>query len=188
MIKLLLLISTFALGLAQIEVSAQATFSLDDVHELKVEGTSTIHDWDMVSEFTTGSARITTDERRVEELHSLTFEMEVESLESGRRRMDRNAYSALESDSHPKITFEFKRVNGIEGRTISAIGDLTIAGETREIEMEVTYRVRGNGVRFSGSQEIAFSDFNIDAPTAMMGTVTTGDELTISFDVTYSRN
>ncbi len=188
MIKLLLLISTFSLGLAQIQVSAQATFSLNNVHDLKVEGTSTLHDWDMVSESATGTARITIGERQVEELHSLTFEMEVESLKSGRGRMDRNAYSTLESGNHPKITFELRRVNGIDGRTISATGDLTMAGETREIDMEVTYRVRGKGVRFSGSREITFSEFNIDAPTAMLGTVTTGNEMTISFDVTYSRN
>ena len=188
MIKLLLLISTFALGSAQLQVSAQATFSLDNVHELKVEGTSTLHDWEMVSEAASGSARITTGERQVEELHSLAFEMEVETLKSGRGRMDRNAYSTLESGNHPKITFELSRVNSIEGRTISATGDLTIAGETREIDMEVTYRVRGNGVRFSGSKDIAFSDFNIDAPTAMLGTITTGDDLNLSFDVTYSKN
>jgi hypothetical protein len=175
-----------ACGFLTVEMTAQSVYSLSSVGEIKVSGTSSLHDWEMTSESASGQARIKKGGSSISEINSLEFSLEVESLKSGRGRMDRNAYSTLESGSHPNIRFVLRNVKEITSNRVIATGNLTIAGQTRSVELSVNYRVRGNQIRFTGDHELAFSDFDIDPPTAMFGTVTTGDDLKIQIDVTYS--
>lgn len=175
-------------GFSASSAMAQANFSLSNVNEIKVSGTSTIHDWDMEATEAKGQARIELGGRSIKSISSLNFNLKAEDLKSGRRQMDRNAYSALETSAHPEIRFVLRDVKEVTGNTVRAAGDLTISGQTRQIEMTVNYTVSGNRqVRFSGKHNIKFSDFDIDPPTAMLGSVRTGDELELIFDVTYSQ-
>jgi len=52
--KWTLLLAVFIV--AGVETVAQNSFTLSTVQELKVEGTSTIHDWEMISDKVKGSA------------------------------------------------------------------------------------------------------------------------------------
>ena len=46
--------------------------------------------------------------------------------------------------------------------------------------------VSPTSIRFTGEQEMLMSDFGIDPPTAVFGTVRSADEIVIRFDVTFS--
>ncbi|TVR84945.1 MAG: YceI family protein [Saprospirales bacterium] len=176
------------IGFSASAALAQAQFNLSNVNEIKVSGTSTIHDWEMEANEAKGQARIELGGRSIKSISSLNFNLKAEALKSGRRQMDRNAYSALETSSHPEISFDLKDVKEVTESTVRATGDLTISGQTRPVEITVNYTVSGNRqVRFSGKHNIKFSDFDIDPPTAMLGSVRTGDELELTFDVTYSQ-
>ena len=65
-------------------------------------------------------------------------------------------------------------------------GKLTIAGASKTIPLEATYSIEGESVTFSGSIDILFSEYNVAPPTAVFGTIKTGDELTLSFQATFS--
>ena len=180
------LITTMLL-LAWFQGFAQQSYTLSDDQQFTVAGTSSIHDWEMIAkEGTTGSAELILENGKLSKITSLKVEMPVKSLKSGKGSMDKNAYEALNAAKHPSIKFEMTEFLGITGTKIKAKGNLTIAGKSQIILMEVTYSISGNIVRFKGSHPVLFSDFNVDAPTAVFGTIKTGDELTLSFEAGFS--
>ncbi|WP_053990880.1 YceI family protein [Mangrovimonas sp. TPBH4] len=178
---------TFGLCLCFIsfQVSAQ-TFTLNNSSsKLTVEGTSSLHDWEEVAEKQKGS--IVIDNSGAEpSISSLSVEIEAESLKSGKSAMDKNTYTALKTKSNKTISFKLTKVKSIskvsDGKfKVSATGDLSIAGVTNSTDLDFTMEVSGSTVKLNGSKSFKMSTFKIDPPTAVFGTVKTGDEVTIKF-------
>jgi hypothetical protein len=48
--------------------------------------------------------------------------------------------------------------------------------------------ISGNRIQIKGSKKVKMTDFNISPPTAMLGTLKTGDEVTISFTLVMAVN
>jgi polyisoprenoid-binding protein YceI len=119
--------------------------------------------------------------------------MDVFSIKSEHgNMMDNNTHNALKGKSFPKISFVFTSLGSVkksgEAFTVVANGNLTIAGQTRPMTMTVTGKPNGDGsIEFSGSKAFKMSEFNVDPPVVLMGTLKTGDEVTIKFSVTYSK-
>ena len=175
----------FAFLVASITATAQNGFQLGTSQEFKVSGTSTLHDWDMTSEGARGTATIVVEDKLIKEIPNLRVELPVKSLKSGNSRMDRTAYSAIDADTHTQVRFVLTNVRNITAQQVVASGNLTIAGTTRPVTLRVNYQVNGNSIRFFGAEEIRFSQFDVSPPTALLGTVRTGDDLKISFDVNF---
>jgi polyisoprenoid-binding protein YceI len=167
------------------QVRAQQAYSLEQEPQLKVEGTSTIHDWEMVSSRATGTAQASFNDDGSFNITSLYVALPVKSLKSGKSQMDVNAYKALKADKFSEIRFELAEVLAITSSTIRATGKLTIAGTSRTITIEVKYALKDEAIQFSGTKSIKFSEFNIDPPTAIFGTIKTGDGLELSFNVIF---
>lgn len=164
---------------------SQQVFTLDSNPNLKVAGTSSIHDWHMESKKATGKAEMTLGANGAEAIKSLTITMPVESLKSGKGQMDTNAYKALKSDKYSDIQFVLTEVTSINGAQIKAKGKLTFTGSTKTVLIDVTQKLVGNAVEFSGTLPIKFSEFNVAPPTAIFGTIKTGDALQLSFTVVF---
>jgi polyisoprenoid-binding protein YceI len=121
-----------------------------------------------------------------QQLVSLIVSVPAESLKSGKGGMDKNAYSALKTDKNKHITFQLTSAK-IEEKTIRCHGNLSIAGTTKQIDLDATYTIRPDGsFQFKGSKKLAMRDYNVDPPSFMFGSVTTGNEITVSFDVILS--
>lgn len=164
---------------------AQQSYVLSSDQQLKVEGTSTIHDWDMISDKATGNAKIELNADKITDINSLAVNLPVISLKSGKGSMDDNAYEALLAKQYPQIHFELTKVENITGQMIKAEGKITIAGTARVILLQVNYKVSEGAILFSGGFPITFTQYKIDPPKAMFGTIKTGDELQISFEATF---
>jgi polyisoprenoid-binding protein YceI len=96
--------------------------------------------------------------------------------------MDKNAYSTLNTSLHKNIVFELLTSSVSEAQA-SCEGNLTVAGVTRKISVDATIRILPDkSFLISGTKKLKMSDFNVEAPTFMFGTVTTGDEITVSFN------
>jgi polyisoprenoid-binding protein YceI len=66
--------------------------------------------------------------------------------------------------------------------TLQAVGTLTIAGQQKAIEMLVkTDRGAGGNAAATGTQAILMTDFGIKPPVFMLGTLRTGNKVTVSF-------
>lgn len=175
---------TIAFVLISLTSQGQVRYTQSNTSRMSIAGTSTIHDWTVTSEKTTYDAVFETNAQGDPlQLISLVVSVPAESLKSGKNGMDKNTYSALKTDKHKQITFQLAS-GKIDGKTIRCVGSLTIAGTTKQIEVEATYTTLPDGsIQCKGSKKLAMRDYNVEPPSFMFGSVTTGNEITVSFDV-----
>ncbi|UII19559.1 YceI family protein [Fulvivirga ligni] len=175
---ILALISTVSLYAQEYSVDAKNS-------KLEVFGTSTLHDWELKAETISGSAKLTTGDKL--EIQSLSFKVKGESLKSGKESMEKDIYEALKTDDHPYITFQFKTAKSVSASDLTATGTLEIAGVSKSMSIPVKYSVENGVVKFVGKVSFEMTDFKIDPPTALLGTLKCGDEVTVSFNVQYTK-
>ena len=168
-------------------VEAQTRYVLAPSPELKVEGGSSLHDWDMTSNTAKGEGQFVMEGNQFKGIKSLKVSMEAESLKSGTRGLDSNAYKALDTKRHKEIIFTLRELTG-SGNSFQAKGDLTIAGVTKPASFPVKVSQNGNRITFEGSHATKLTEFAIDPPTALLGTVKTRDDITIKFKTTFQPN
>lgn len=165
---------------------AQQSFIIDPASSMTVSGTSSLHDWTSDVTKLNGSAQIAVQGNQIESIDRLSLNIPVTSIKSGKSGMDKNTYEALKNDKHPEIKFQLKQIKTNGSGQVNALGDLTIAGVTKSIEMPVRYSVEASSkVEFKGSISFKMSEFKIDPPTALMGTVKTGDQVTLNFETVF---
>jgi len=159
--------------------------------EVMVTGTSTLHDWEEVAEQKSGS--ITLDNTGdLPKISMLKFTVEAESLKSGKGGMDKNTYKALETKKHKQIVFELKSVKSISPVTsasnkykVVATGNLTIAGSTNNIDLPFNMTLNNGTVSLEGKKALKMTDFNVDPPKALLGTITTGDDIEVHYNTVW---
>ena len=191
-LKILALLIFSSLAFSQL--MAQESMSvIQDGSDLTIYGTSSLHDWEIVAEKMTGSCHVTIEDNKVTEVSDLTFNVIVDGLKSGKSGMDDNTYNALNQGKYPKITYKLTSVEksapSKDGESIIFVtkGTLSIAGFSQEIDLKVAAKKTANGgVQFIGKTVFNMTDYKVDPPTAVFGTIKTGDEITIIFKVVYS--
>jgi len=164
-------------------VQSQATYQLAPQPELKITGTSTLHDWEMVSKEATGEATLEVQDSKLQAVQKLTIVMPAESIKSGKAAMDKNAYAALDSKKHKEIRFVLNSMTSAGANTWHVKGNFTIAGVTKPASFDVKSSQVGTNYSFQGKYAFKLSDYNIDPPTALMGTVKTGNEVVVHFNI-----
>mgnify|MGYP003608475043 CR=1 FL=1 len=164
---------------------AQKTFSLDAKSTLAVSGTSTLHDWEMTSETAAGKMVASEGQGSLSKITSLTVEMQSESLKSGKKAMDKNTYKALKTEQYKTIKFELKDADKVDASTWNLTGSFTIAGVTKQITVKAKEAASAGNITLEGSYAFKLTDFKITPPTAMMGTIKTGDAVKISFKLKF---
>ena len=180
------------MGVLPLGLAAQS-LKLDNAQsKLTVTGTSSLHDWEEVAEQKSGSLAM--DQGGENPLiSSLSIAVEAESLKSGKSGMDKNTYKALNTDKHKEITFKLDQVKSIvangSGHNLVAVGQLTISGKTNTVEIEMKLSGSGSGdhVTLKGSKVLKFTDFGLEPPKALMGTIKTGDEIVVHFDTVWKK-
>ncbi len=186
----LLVVSVLSAVIA-LSATAQKDFVLDsDNSKLFITGTSSVHDWEMEAETFSCETTIKLSDQTVSAIETIDFAAKVADLESGKRIMDNKAHDALEEKRHPQITFTFKSgdpVNISEGKAKFA-GTLKIAGKSRKVELAANFKqISSNRFSVSGNVPLKMTDFGIDPPTAMLGTLQTGDEIAVKFDFEFNK-
>lgn len=182
-IKILLTI-LFSSSFAVQSVTAQ-TYSLNNnTSFLEVHGTSSLHDWHVDAEEQSGKIEITNTEDL--EIKSLSFSVKAESLKSGKSSMDNNTYKALNTDDYKTIDFKLNSVKQVEkvkenSFKVSVLGNMTISGVTKTITLELTIKLDGTKVLIEGEKSILMTDYGIDPPKALLGTIKTGNKINIIF-------
>jgi polyisoprenoid-binding protein YceI len=171
---------------------AQSNFEVKNF-EMSIDGTSSLHDWTSQVTQVYAEGKLDLSNGTLGGINNLVVTVPVTSIESGKNVMDKKTYNALESDDHPTITYELTKVLSLENTNgsykLKTEGTLTIAGTTKTVQMTVKGTTVENGViRFEGSKSLKMTDFNVDPPTALLGTLKTGDEVTVNFALTLNAN
>lgn len=160
--------------------------------KLTIAGTSTLRSWSCeATDFTMTPEPVRGFEAGVlrgeRALRTVWLTVSVASIECGNGTMNDHLRKALKLEDHPHITYALTtyETKGAEGGlAVASEGRLTIAGEERPIEMDVAVTPDGaGGLRIRGEQEIRMTDFGVQPPRLMLGTLKVGDEVTIAFDM-----
>ena len=187
-----LVLGSFLIMIFSTQTSVAQNYNLNkSASTVKVEGTSNIHDWEMTAEDFQGNLNVEMKDGQLVKINELNFAVVAESLKSGKSGMDKNTYKALKTHKNKRITYQVEKVNNIDCTSsteckVATSGYLTIAGTRKAADIIFNAKVSGNSITLTGAQTINMTNFNVDPPTAMFGTITTGDEVTINFETTFS--
>jgi len=171
-----------------INIQAQEFSLVNSESSLTVSGTSSLHDWDIKAEQLNGNINFENIEAC--KIKSLSFSVVAESLKSGKSGMDKNTYKALDTNNHKNITFQLTQVKNVTNKgqniyTVDALGNLSIAGTKKQVNMQFNITVENSKVKLKGEKALKMTYFNVEPPKALFGTVTTGDEITVKFSTTF---
>ncbi len=183
-----LIISLFAIVLASNLSVAQVSYQQNVSNsKLMITGTSSIHDWEMAVEDYDCLVSASADENQQISIESINFSCLTESIKSHNKIMDKKAHKALDSDDHPKISFTSgEKIYANQKAIAKTKGKLQIAGKEKEVDLEFSVNeAQASQFKVAGKIPLKMSDFGIDPPTAMMGTLKTGDEIVIHFDIVF---
>lgn len=167
-----------------------ATYKTDQAESsLKVSGTSTVHDWEMEAKGMNGVMNVDLYEDSMD-IKNLSLTVKVNSLKSGKSVMDDKTYDALKEEKHPTITYRMTEVSSLSKKGsgqyhLRTEGKLTIAGQTRTLEIPITAFVKNGSLDLKGSVPIKMTQFGVEPPSFMFGSVSTGDEVTVKFNINY---
>lgn len=179
-----LILLVFLLVAGSFSGYSQTKYVLSASPEFKVEGGSTLHDWHMVSKTATGEGLFVVESGQFKSAKSLSISLQAETLKSGTKGLDTNAYKALNTAKNKDIKFTLKELTG-SGTSFVAKGDLTIAGVTKPVSFPVKMTPSAGKFTFEGSLDTKLTTFSVTPPTALMGTVKTNDEIKLSFKSTF---
>jgi polyisoprenoid-binding protein YceI len=180
---------------ATTSISVKNTYTLSADYAITINGTSNLHNWDEKVKTVTGSSVINFVDETSFDLEAINIKMEVHSIKSDMGGiMNSNTYKALKADANPQIIFTLTTpIKSIQTKSaekiISAKGNLTIAGVTKAVDMQVKISMPDHGkLIFEGSQTIQMTDYGIKPPVALFGTLKTGDAITINFKTNFLIN
>ncbi|HET8735012.1 MAG TPA: YceI family protein [Pricia sp.] len=178
-----LVVTLFLVNLAATGL-AQETYTLAETSALTIDGSSTVHDWTVTANQMQGTLQASPNS-----LNSVDFSVRVADIKSDRAAaMDKKMHEALKMGEHPKVLFVAKEVDVPLGGRQDLKGTLTIAGVEKEVSIPVNITEADGKLKITGNQKILLKEYGIEPPTAMFGSIVVGDEVTVTFDLVFSKS
>lgn len=169
--------------------SAQSPALLRKESQIKISGTSNLHDWHEVANNFSIDIALSADESVTPVIDRVLLTCLAASITSDNSIMTNKTHEALRVEKHPEITFASAKESSLivgNGEFSSTItGELTINGVSKQVAVPVQGSLAGTRLIVKGSKTIKMSDFQVKAPVALMGTLKTGDDVTVSFDLKF---
>jgi polyisoprenoid-binding protein YceI len=167
-------------------MNAQNFKILPQSSTLNIYGTSSLHDWEIKVTLIDGELKF--DDSKM--ISSLIVTIPVHSLKSGKRAMDKRTYASLDDKKNPNIIFQLTESSPIKINDnyieVTLTGNLTLAGETKKISFKSTGEITESGnYRIKGSVPLKMTDFKINPPTTLLGTMKTGNDVVLKFDTIW---
>jgi polyisoprenoid-binding protein YceI len=162
---------------------------------LWLEGTSNLHAWSCKASSIDAAIDVDADytamspNSALKALRRVSVRVPVESLKCGHDKMDQNMYKALKADGTTPIKYILGSFDVLPGPnkdsiTVHTVGTLTVAGLERPLQMDVIVTSMPSGaVRAQATVAILMTDFGIDPPRALLGTIRTGNRVLVKFDL-----
>lgn len=168
-----------------LQVNAQRNYTIAR-SAFEVAGTSNVHDWSMKSSEGNGTANLTVIDSKLADINSLSISLLAESLKSTKTSMDDVAYETLDTKTYKTIKYVLKSATKVNETTWNLSGTYTIAGISKEYKTVVNITAGNGNFILRGSNQITFADFGMSAPTAALGVVRAGKDLTVIFNITIN--
>jgi polyisoprenoid-binding protein YceI len=154
-----------------------------------IQGTSSLHDWEMMSQSFTGALQIGINGQPLD-FENIQLKVRVTSLKSGKKIMDKKCYNALKHEDFPDIICRFKSISNIKSQgpnvyTARLEGSLDIAGVLKTVNIDVGIQKKEGIITINGAKPLKMSDFEVEPPKALLGTLKTGNDITIIFNLNF---
>jgi len=162
--------------------------------QVKVEGTSTLHDWSVESKLIGGYIEIDSsfnlDKPQPGKVNArVAVLIPVRQLKSDKTAMDTVMYDSMKEKDHRRIDYRLTEMSLKEAPKASDApfvfdtkGELIVAGVTNKVQIPVTMvRVGADKLKFTGSIPVKMTSFGIQPPTKL-GVFSTGDDVKLSFE------
>jgi polyisoprenoid-binding protein YceI len=172
-------------------VTAQAQDFVLKAAKASIQGTSSLHDWESTISQLDCKITFAIENNVLKTIKSAEVSIPVVGIKSTKgKMMDNKTYDAFLYEKNPTITFLLVtsqlRPEG-PGQALDASGYLTIAGTMKSVKLSGLAKVLPSGdVQLTLTKKIKMTDFKMEPPTAIMGTITVGDEVTLNFDLTLT--
>ena len=145
---------------------------------IAIRGTSSLHDWESeVTEFSLVT------EQSDNQFTNLDGVLKVKSIKSGKSIMDDKTYEALGAGQFPEIRLSGDQLALVNGKVTGQVS-LTIKGVTQVFDINANSTLVAGNIRVSGELPLDMTAFGIEPPTAMFGTLETGKDVTITYNIT----
>jgi polyisoprenoid-binding protein YceI len=107
---------------------------------------------------------------------TIDFYVDLATLETGIGKRDRDMRKTLETDEYPFAEFYGKLVSPFDAaadtaQPVKVVGDFSIHGVTRTIEVSGTLEPNGQALTVTGTWLLNMGDYKIDPPSLLMMTV-----------------
>lgn len=164
---------------------AQESYTLSKESVLKINGSSTIHDWTVAANSMKGSMKM-----EAGNVKNLLLQVDVAQIKSERgAAMDKKMHAALKVEEHPEVSFKFQEIkkSADSENTFQLKGLLNIAGVEKAVNIALEFQEIEGKYKFKGSKELKLQDYNMEPPTAMFGQIIVGDNVTVEFALVYTK-
>lgn len=172
---------------------AQSNYESKKV-DISLTGTSTLHDWEMTAATGKSEAQFTVGaDGKITSLSKLSFTLLAKNLKSGHTLMDNNTYKALKTGNNPNISFVLTSATvtskGANNYLLDCVGTMSIAGTTKQTNLvaTATYNPSDKSFTVTGVKKMKMTDYNVKPPTVMLGTIKTGNDISIAYNLKFTR-
>lgn len=179
-----LLVTVWVLAI-QLQTVQGQMFSVKS-YKVSVKGTSSLHDWESTVDKLEAKGSFTITDNALSDIRDVVVKIPVKAIKSPKgKMMDNKTWEAFNYEKNPIIAFALsERKINTSKNTLVANGTLTMAGVTKSVELHLIYKVLPGGeLQISGTHSLLMSNFNMEPPTAMMGTIKVGDEVVVNLEI-----
>lgn len=175
-------------------VRQTVSYEATSASKFSVEGTSTIHDWTCEAPDVQGTVQLGWETGEIPVIENAQIRVAVGSMDCHHGKMDDKLRKALKLEEHPTMLFELNKAEVIatasaDSFEVATDGFMMIAGQTRRVQITQYVSIRNDGtVVFRGDLPLAMKDYNVKPPTAVFGTIRTGNEVVIHFELVVERS
>ncbi|MHC1730619.1 MAG: YceI family protein [Bacteroidales bacterium] len=154
-----------------------------------VRGTSSMHDWEVAfDKYEVEFSFRNTDHGKMS-ISNVKAVFYGASVTSENKIMTGKARDALMVREHPEIVFISEGAENLllnEGKINGTLkGKLSLGGVSNSIDIGFSGNIKGDRILISGSEEVNMADYGIKPPTALLGTLKTGEKVTVELRLSF---
>ena len=167
--------------------NAQEVYTVKSV-KASVLGTSTLHAWESDVTKMECTAHFKVENNSLKSIQNIHAKVLVKGIKSKEGKiMDNKTFEAFKYENNPYILFDAEnaQVNVTAGQAgVKAVGNLTMAGETKQIALEANSKLLPNGdIQIELSKTLNMLDYKMVPPTAMLGAIKVGEVVTVKLNI-----
>ncbi len=148
---------------------------------LGIDGDSTLHRWHVDAQAV--EVRLEIQSEAPLRLASLDVAVPVAQLTSGDPALDVNLRVAMRADAYPYVRFHMRSADEVAAGLVVR-GELTVAGVTRPVDLDVAVTATSRGLQFTGQESIHLRDYGV-SPPVFLGVLRTSEDVTVRFQITH---